>query len=65
MYKYKYTGGPGGIMTVFVDDKRYTVANNHRTLPEVIELSKKVNIAGLELVEDLKRKKTNKNSEDD
>ena len=58
MYRYRYTGGKGGIMTVFVDDKSYEVADNHRTLPEVIDLPKKVNIVGLELEEDTKRKKT-------
>ena len=57
MYKYKYTGGKGGIMTFYVDDTDYTVANNHRTLPEIIDLPKKVNIGDLELVEDMKRKK--------
>ena len=58
MYKYKYTGGNGGIMTFSVDGKHYTVAGSHRTLPEVIDLPKKVNIVGLELEEDTKRKKT-------
>ena len=58
MHKYRYTGGPGGIMTVFVDDKPYMVANNHLTLPDVIDLPKKVDIVGLELEEDTKRKKS-------
>ncbi len=58
MYKYRYTGGKDGIMTFFIDNKSYTVAKNHLTLPEVIELPKKVNIGGLELEEDMKRKKT-------
>lgn len=58
MYKYRYTGGKDGIMTFWVDDKSYTVANSHATLPEVIDLPKKVNIVGLELEEDTKRKKT-------
>ena len=58
MYKYRYTGGTGGIMTFYVDDKSYTIAKNHRTLPEVIDLPKKVDIVGLELEEDTKRKKS-------
>ena len=61
MYKYRYTGGPTGIMTFYVDNKSYTVAHNHATLPEVIDLPKKVDIVGLELVEqDTKRKKSKK-----
>ncbi|KKK98895.1 hypothetical protein LCGC14_2638190 [marine sediment metagenome] len=55
MYRYRFTGGKGGIMTVFVDDKSYEVANNHRTLPEVIELPRKVNIVGLELEQNLRK----------
>ncbi len=56
MYKYKYTGGPTGIMTFWVDKKSYTVANNHATLKDTVELPKKVDIVGLELEEDMKRK---------
>ncbi len=55
MYKYKYTGT--GIMTVEIDKKRITVAHNHRTLPDTIELSKKVNMPGLELIEEDKKRK--------
>ncbi len=51
MYEYEYTGGSEGIMTFEIDGKRYTVAKNHPTLPEVIELPKKVNILGLKLKE--------------
>ena len=64
MYKYRYTGGPGGIMTFSVDGKYYTVAKNHRTLPEAVDLPKKVNIIGLELEEDTKRKKLKENGVD-
>ncbi len=65
MYKYKYTGGKDGIMTFFVDGKSYTVANNHATLPQVIDLPKKVEIVGLELEEDMKRKTKHKETKGD
>lgn len=58
MYKYRYTETKEGIMTFYLDGKEYTVASNHKTLPNEIELPKKVNIVGLELEEDTKRKKT-------
>jgi len=55
MYKYKYVGKE--ILAFTVDDQRYEVGV-HKNLPMEIELPKKVNIPGLELVEKdgLKRK---------
>ena len=51
MPKYKYTGN--GIMTFYVDDKRYTVSYKNRE----VELPKKANIAGMELVDESRSKK--------
>ena len=65
MYKYRYTETKEGIMTFYVDGKEYTVASNHKTLPSEIELPKKVNIVGLELEEDMKRKKSKEEKGDD
>jgi len=63
MYEYEYTGGTDGIMTFEVDGKSYTVAKNHPTLPEVIELPKKVNILGLKLIEEESKRKSKKKIE--
>ena len=65
MYEYEYTGGSEGIMTFEIDGKRYTVAKNHPTLPEVIELPKKVNILGLKLKEQETKRKSKKKTEGD
>lgn len=55
MYKYRYTGS--GVMTFTVDGKRITVGFQHPRLPNIVELQKKVDVAGLELVDDKKNKK--------
>ena len=54
MFKYKYTGT--GVIAFWVDKKRYEVGVDPKLSTEV-DLPKKVDIPGLELVEDTKRKK--------
>ena len=55
MPTYKYTGS--GVMSFEVDKKRYTVGKNDYRLKDTVELPKKVDVPGLELVEDRKKKK--------
>lgn len=55
MYKYRYTGS--GVMTFTVDEKSYTVGVHDHRLSQFVELPKKVDVAGLELVDDKKNKK--------
>lgn len=63
MYKYKYTGGYPGTMSFIADGKGYDVSNSHPLLPIEVELENKIDVPGMELVEekqDKKTKKTNK-----
>ena len=50
MPTYKYTGS--GVMGFEVDKKRYVVGINDKRIPTEVELPKKVDIPGLELVEE-------------
>lgn len=58
--KYKYTGS--GVMAFWVEGKRYEVGVHPRLSIEV-ELPKKVNIEGLELVDESKQDKKKKNGD--
>jgi len=51
-YKYRYTGS--GIMTFHVDEKPYTVTVENRE----VTFDKKIEVAGMELIEEEKVKKT-------
>ena len=55
MPRYKYTGS--GVMGFEVDKKRYVVGINDKRIPSEVELPKKVDIPGLELVEEKKTKR--------
>ena len=56
MVKYKYTENTG-VMTFQAFGKSYTVGKHDSRLKDTVELPKKVNIPGLELVEELKKNK--------
>ncbi len=58
MFKYKYTGT--GIITFTIEDKSYTLGYNHAVLKDTVELPVKVNIIGLELIEEEQNRKTKK-----
>ena len=49
MVKYKYTGS--GVMSFEVDKKRYVVGKHDKRLSNVVDLPKKVDIPGMELIE--------------
>ena len=53
MPTYKYTGS--GIMSFEVDKKKYTVGINDHRLKDTVELPKKVDVPGLELVGEKKK----------
>lgn len=55
MPTYKYTGS--GVMGFEVDKKRYVVGVNDARLKSTVELPKKVDIPGLELVGEKKKQK--------
>ena len=55
MPTYKYNGS--GVMGFEVDKKRYVVGINDKRIPTKVELPKKVDIPGLELVEEKKTKR--------
>ncbi len=55
MPKYKYTGS--GVMSFEVDKKKYVVGKNDYRLKDVVDLPKKVDIPGLELVGEKKKTK--------
>lgn len=61
MFTYKYTGT--GIISFTIEDKTYTVAYNHAVLKDTIELPIKININGLELIEEEQKRKKSKKSE--
>ena len=54
MPRYKYTGS--GVMGFEVDKKRYVVGINDERIPSEVDLPKKVDIPGLELVEEKSKK---------
>ena len=62
--KYRYIGN--GIVAVHIDDKRYELGYNHARLKDTIEISRKLKedelalIGCLELVDESKKRKTNK-----
>ena len=58
MYKYKYNDT--GIISFTVEGKTYSVAYNHAVLKDTVELPVKVNINGLDLVEEGRKGKTKK-----
>lgn len=51
---YRYTGS--GVIGFEVDKKRYVIGINDKRIPTEVELPKKVDIPGLELVEEKSKK---------
>ncbi len=49
MVKYRYTGT--GVMTFYVGEKSYTVGKNDYRLKDVVDLPRKVDVPGMELIE--------------
>ena len=49
MFKYRYTGR--GVIAFEVDDKRYVVGVHDKRISTEVDLPRKVDVPGLELVE--------------
>ena len=61
MYRYRYSGE--GMLVVKIDGVRYKFANNHPTLPNELELPKKVEIKNLERTDERAISKSKKKGE--